>query len=135
MAQIVGVIVLALGLPAVFHSIAEGTTLDNAVAVASYVVMTAPATGSCGGEVPHASRSAHPGGNDKCRHNRLRDVVEYPWPCGRRWHWLTVVGAYVLASKLAASSGDHVRGLAAYEQSLRPPSSTVRPSDRPSSRP
>ena len=33
---------------------------------------------------------------------------------------LAVVGAYVLASELAASSGDHVRGLAAYEQALRP---------------
>ena len=33
---------------------------------------------------------------------------------------LAVVGAYVLASELAASSGDHVRGLAAYEQVLRP---------------
>jgi 2-polyprenyl-6-methoxyphenol hydroxylase-like FAD-dependent oxidoreductase len=30
------------------------------------------------------------------------------------------VGAYVLASELAAASGDHVRGLAAYEQELRP---------------
>ena len=38
------------------------------------------------GEVPHASLPAHQGGNDKCWHNRLRDVVEYPWPCGRRWH-------------------------------------------------
>jgi 2-polyprenyl-6-methoxyphenol hydroxylase-like FAD-dependent oxidoreductase len=33
---------------------------------------------------------------------------------------LAVVGAYVLASELAASSGDQVRGLAAYEQALRP---------------
>jgi 2-polyprenyl-6-methoxyphenol hydroxylase-like FAD-dependent oxidoreductase len=33
---------------------------------------------------------------------------------------LAVVGAYVLASELAAASGDHVRGLAAYEQELRP---------------
>jgi 2-polyprenyl-6-methoxyphenol hydroxylase-like FAD-dependent oxidoreductase len=33
---------------------------------------------------------------------------------------LAVVGAYILASELAASSGDHVRGLAAYEQALRP---------------
>ena len=33
---------------------------------------------------------------------------------------LAVVGAFVLASELAASSGDHVRGLAAYEQVLRP---------------
>ena len=33
---------------------------------------------------------------------------------------LAVVGAYVLASELAASIGDHVRGLAAYEQALRP---------------
>ena len=33
---------------------------------------------------------------------------------------LAVVGAYVLASELAASSGDHARGLAAYEQVLRP---------------
>jgi 2-polyprenyl-6-methoxyphenol hydroxylase-like FAD-dependent oxidoreductase len=34
---------------------------------------------------------------------------------------LAVVGAYVLASELAAASGDHIRGLAAYEQELRPP--------------
>jgi 2-polyprenyl-6-methoxyphenol hydroxylase-like FAD-dependent oxidoreductase len=34
---------------------------------------------------------------------------------------LAVVGAYVLASELAAASGDHVRALAAYEQVLRPP--------------
>src|SRR4030095_15028385 len=33
---------------------------------------------------------------------------------------LAVVGAYVLASGLAAASGDHLRGLAAYEQELRP---------------
>ena len=33
---------------------------------------------------------------------------------------LAVVGAYVLASELAAASGDHTHGLAAYEQILRP---------------
>jgi 2-polyprenyl-6-methoxyphenol hydroxylase-like FAD-dependent oxidoreductase len=33
---------------------------------------------------------------------------------------LAVVGAYVLASELAAASGDHVRGLAAYEHVMRP---------------
>lgn len=33
---------------------------------------------------------------------------------------LAVVGAYVLASELAASSGDYLRGLAAYERALRP---------------
>jgi 2-polyprenyl-6-methoxyphenol hydroxylase-like FAD-dependent oxidoreductase len=33
---------------------------------------------------------------------------------------LAVVGAYVLASELAAARGDHVRGLGAYEQVLRP---------------
>ena len=33
---------------------------------------------------------------------------------------LAVVGAYVLASELAAASGDHGRGLQAYEQVLRP---------------
>jgi 2-polyprenyl-6-methoxyphenol hydroxylase-like FAD-dependent oxidoreductase len=33
---------------------------------------------------------------------------------------LAVVGAYVLASELAAASGDQLRGLAAYEQELRP---------------
>jgi len=33
---------------------------------------------------------------------------------------LAVVGAYVLASELAAANGDHGRGLAAYEQILRP---------------
>jgi 2-polyprenyl-6-methoxyphenol hydroxylase-like FAD-dependent oxidoreductase len=33
---------------------------------------------------------------------------------------LAVVGAYVLAAELAAASGDHVHGLAAYEQVMRP---------------
>jgi 2-polyprenyl-6-methoxyphenol hydroxylase-like FAD-dependent oxidoreductase len=33
---------------------------------------------------------------------------------------LAVVGAYVLASELAASRSDHARGLATYEQVLRP---------------
>jgi low temperature requirement protein LtrA len=39
MVQMVGVIVLALGLPLVFHSIDEGHTIDNSVTVAGYVVM------------------------------------------------------------------------------------------------
>jgi low temperature requirement protein LtrA len=39
MVQMVGVIVLALGLPPVFHSIDEGHTIDNSVTVAGYVVM------------------------------------------------------------------------------------------------
>jgi 2-polyprenyl-6-methoxyphenol hydroxylase-like FAD-dependent oxidoreductase len=33
---------------------------------------------------------------------------------------LAVVGAYALASELAAAGGDHLRGLEAYEQALRP---------------
>ncbi|MGH3338795.1 MAG: low temperature requirement protein A, partial [Propionibacteriaceae bacterium] len=37
--QMVGVIILALGLPPVFHSIDEGHTIDNSVTVAGYVVM------------------------------------------------------------------------------------------------
>lgn len=41
MVQMVGVIILALGLPNLFHSIDEGHHLDNAVAVAGYVVMRA----------------------------------------------------------------------------------------------
>jgi 2-polyprenyl-6-methoxyphenol hydroxylase-like FAD-dependent oxidoreductase len=40
---------------------------------------------------------------------------------------LAVVGAYVLAAELAAASGDHVHGLAAYEQVMRP---AVRQSQR-----
>jgi 2-polyprenyl-6-methoxyphenol hydroxylase-like FAD-dependent oxidoreductase len=40
---------------------------------------------------------------------------------------LAVAGAYVLASELAAASGDHARGLAAYEQVMRP---AVRQSQR-----
>jgi 2-polyprenyl-6-methoxyphenol hydroxylase-like FAD-dependent oxidoreductase len=40
---------------------------------------------------------------------------------------LAVIGAYVLASELAAASRDHVRGLAAYEEVLRP---AVRQSQR-----
>jgi low temperature requirement protein LtrA len=39
MVQMVGVIVLALGLPAMFNSIDEGATVDNRVMVAGYVVM------------------------------------------------------------------------------------------------
>ena len=39
MVQMMGVLVMALGLPAIFHSIDEGIHLDNAVAVAGYVVM------------------------------------------------------------------------------------------------
>ena len=39
MVQMVGVIILALGLPQVFHSLAEGRTIDNSVTVAGYVVM------------------------------------------------------------------------------------------------
>jgi low temperature requirement protein LtrA len=39
MVQMVGVIVLALGIPAVFHSIDHGETIDNTVVVAGYVVM------------------------------------------------------------------------------------------------
>ena len=39
MVQMVGVIVLALGLPALFHSIDEGAHLDNRVLVTGYVVM------------------------------------------------------------------------------------------------
>ena len=39
MVQMVGVIVLALGLPAMFESIDEGATVDNRVMVAGYVVM------------------------------------------------------------------------------------------------
>ncbi len=37
--QMVGVIILALGLPPLFHSIDEGHHLDNALSVAGYVVM------------------------------------------------------------------------------------------------
>jgi low temperature requirement protein LtrA len=39
MVQMVGVIVLALGLPPVFHSIDAGHAVDNSVTVAGYVVM------------------------------------------------------------------------------------------------
>lgn len=39
MVQMVGVIVLALGIPAVFESIDHGDTIDNTVVVAGYVVM------------------------------------------------------------------------------------------------
>jgi len=39
MVQMVGVTVMALGLPAVFHSIDAGDALDNRVVVAGYVVM------------------------------------------------------------------------------------------------
>ena len=39
MVQMIGVVVLALGLPGVFHSLDEGHGLDNTVLVAGYVVM------------------------------------------------------------------------------------------------
>ena len=39
MIQMVGVIILALGLPDMFASIDEGETVDNGVMVAGYVVM------------------------------------------------------------------------------------------------
>ena len=39
MVQMIGVIVLALGLPATFHSIDEGVHLENGVVVAGYVIM------------------------------------------------------------------------------------------------
>ena len=39
MVQMVGVIILALGLPQVFHSIDEGQAVNNRVSVAGYVVM------------------------------------------------------------------------------------------------
>lgn len=39
MVQMVGVIILALGVPQVFHSIDEGHAIDNRVAVGGYVVM------------------------------------------------------------------------------------------------
>jgi low temperature requirement protein LtrA len=39
MVQMAGVVVFALGIPAVFHSIEEGVHVDNAVVVAGYVVM------------------------------------------------------------------------------------------------
>jgi low temperature requirement protein LtrA len=42
MVQMVGVIILTLGLPKVFASIDHGVTLDNSVMVAGYLVMRAP---------------------------------------------------------------------------------------------
>ncbi|WP_244246811.1 low temperature requirement protein A [Nocardioides euryhalodurans] len=42
MVQMVGVVILALGLPEVFASFEEGETLDNGVVVAGYVVMRVP---------------------------------------------------------------------------------------------
>jgi low temperature requirement protein LtrA len=42
MVQMVGVIILALGLPEVFASIDHGETLDNGVVVAGYIVMRVP---------------------------------------------------------------------------------------------
>ena len=42
MVQMVGVIILTLGLPKMFDSIDDGVTLDNGVMVAGYVVMRAP---------------------------------------------------------------------------------------------
>lgn len=39
MVQMVGVIIVALGLPQLFHSLDEGHTIDNGVAVLGYVVM------------------------------------------------------------------------------------------------
>jgi low temperature requirement protein LtrA len=42
MVQMVGVVILALGLPEVFASFEDGETLDNGVVVAGYIVMRVP---------------------------------------------------------------------------------------------
>ncbi|MGX1931932.1 low temperature requirement protein A [Microbacterium resistens] len=39
MVQMMGVLIMALGMPALFHSIDEGVHVDNAIVVAGYVVM------------------------------------------------------------------------------------------------
>jgi low temperature requirement protein LtrA len=48
MVQMVGVIILTLGLPQMFASIDRGVTLDNGVMVAGYIVMRAPLLLLCG---------------------------------------------------------------------------------------
>ena len=52
MVQMVGVIVLALGLPQMFASIDHGDTLDNGVMVAGYVIMRVRARGPVVAGVP-----------------------------------------------------------------------------------
>ena len=42
MVQLVGVVVLSLGLPAMFHSLDEGGSLDNRAMVVGYVIMRVP---------------------------------------------------------------------------------------------
>ena len=42
MVQMVGVLILALGLPAMFESLVEGDHVDNTVMVIGYVVMRVP---------------------------------------------------------------------------------------------
>jgi low temperature requirement protein LtrA len=42
MVQMVGVVILSLGLPAVFHSVDEGGRLDNRAIVVGYVIMRVP---------------------------------------------------------------------------------------------
>jgi 2-polyprenyl-6-methoxyphenol hydroxylase-like FAD-dependent oxidoreductase len=63
----------------------------------------------------------------KGRVSLVGDAGYSPGPAVGGGTSLAVVGAYVLASELAAASGDHARGLAAYEQVMRP---AVRQSQR-----
>ena len=61
MVQMVGVLVLALGLPEMFESLVEGDHLDNSVMVLGYVVMRVPMIfqwARAAGRTPSAARSA-----------------------------------------------------------------------------
>jgi 2-polyprenyl-6-methoxyphenol hydroxylase-like FAD-dependent oxidoreductase len=56
----------------------------------------------------------------KSRVTLVGDAGYSPGPAVGGGTSLAAVGAYVLACELAAAKGDHLRGLAAYEQALRP---------------
>ena len=58
MVQMVGVIVLSLGLPQMFESIDHGDTLDNGVMVAGLRDHARVAACSCGGRCPATTPSA-----------------------------------------------------------------------------
>ena len=81
MVQMVGVIVLALGLPQLFESIDHGGTLDNGVMVAGLRGHARRARRSCGGRCRATTRCAAGGarvhGDDRRRAGRLGAR----WPC------------------------------------------------------
>lgn len=65
MVQMVGVVVMALGMPAMFHSLEEGHHFDNRVMVAGYVLM----------RLAMLAQWARPYRNDPGRRNTIRQYI------------------------------------------------------------